>query len=148
MCTLYVCMHAYHRLLSKHLWVLNHNLLFCLYGHLPGNRLDLDVHKCLLGVYRGYTVYSYSIVHYYTLITTYLACSVNKRLDEWISEDLLDVERLQLPRKDSKVSTLSKNSRPASPDVASLNPEPKRHNSITGRKKIKLDSAEVSNSWR
>ena len=71
------------------------------------------------------------------------ALSVNKRLDEWISEDLLDVERLQLPRKDSKVSTLSKNSRPASPDVASLNAEPKRHNSITGRKKIKLDSAEV-----
>jgi hypothetical protein len=82
-------------------------------------------------------------VHVY-IVTPLFTLSVNKRLDEWVSEDLLDVERLQLPRKDSKVSTLSKNSRPASPDVASLNAEPKRHNSITGRKKIKLDSAEVS----
>ena len=72
------------------------------------------------------------------------ASSVNKRLDEWVPEDLLDVDRLQLPRKDSKVSTLSKSSRPASPDVSTLNCEPKRHNSVTGRKKIKLDSAEVS----
>ena len=63
-----------------------------------------------------------------------------------MSEDLLDLERLQLPRKDSKVSTLSKSSRPASPDVTSLGTEhTKRHNSITGRKKIKLDSAEVCN---
>ena len=93
-------------------------------------------------------IVSYMNIHDCTvIINNPLTLSVNKRLDEWISEDLLDVERLQLPRKDSKVSTLSKNSRPASPDVATLNAEPKRHNSITGRKKIKLDSAEVSMSW-
>ena len=94
------------------------------------------------------------ILHYSTaLVSLWLSfsilhtLSVNKRLDEWVSEDLLDVDRLQLPRKDSKVSTLSKSSRPASPDVSTLNVEPKRHNSVTGRKKIKLDtgSAEVRN---
>ena len=72
---------------------------------------------------------------------------VNKRLDEWVSEDRLDIERLQLPRKDSKVSTLARNSRPSSPDVhtptSSTAPPPnKKYNGI-GRKR-KHESAEVS----
>ena len=93
-----------------------------------------------------YMHHTVSHVHVHALVLVYIVPPVNKRLDEWVSEDLLDVERLQLPRKDSKVSTLSKNSRPASPDVGSLNSEPKRHNSVTGRKKIKLESsAEVGN---
>lgn len=100
-----------------------------------------DVYGCWCTCVCYVHVHVYCYTH--TPHISSLAPSVNKRLDEWISEDLLDVERLQLPRKDSKVSTLSKNSRPASPDVTSLNAEPKRHNSITGRKKIKLDSAEV-----
>lgn len=75
-----------------------------------------------------------------------ILCSVNKRLDEWVSEDRLDVEKLQLPRKDSKVSTLAKGSRPASPDVHSpvptLSADPKKFNSLAGRKR-KHDSVEV-----
>lgn len=72
---------------------------------------------------------------------------VNKRLDEWVNEDRLDIERLQLPRKDSKVSTLAKNSRPSSPDVHTPNsstaaPPNKKYNGI-GRKR-KHESAEVS----
>lgn len=81
----------------------------------------------------------------------------NKRLDEWVSEDRLDLDRLQLPRKDSKVSSLAKGSRPASPDVhtpstpaplplsapiptpSSL--DPKKANSLAGRKR-KHDSVE------
>jgi len=68
----------------------------------------------------------------------------NKRLDEWVSEDRCDIERLQLPRKDSKVSNLAKNSRPSSPDVnaATLSSlDPKKFNSIAGRKR-KHDSVE------
>ena len=69
----------------------------------------------------------------------------NKRLDEWVSEDRLDIERLQLPRKDSKVNSLSKSSRPASPDVATpTSTEPKKTNSLIGRKRKHDGSVEVS----
>ena len=74
-----------------------------------------------------------------------LLCLVNKRLDEWVSEDRLDTEKLQLPRKDSKITTLSKNSRPASPDVlmnVQIPTDPKKFNSLSGRKR-KHDSVEV-----
>lgn len=66
---------------------------------------------------------------------------VNKRLDEWVSEDRVDCERMQLPRKDSKISSLSKNSRPASPDV--LSPvDPRKLNAVL--KKKKSDGTEAS----
>lgn len=39
----------------------------------------------------------------------------NKRLDEWVTKDRLDLQRLQLPKKDSK-SALKNGSRPSSPD--------------------------------
>ena len=73
------------------------------------------------------------------------SCTVNKRLDDWVGEDRLDIEKLQLPRKDSKVSTLSKSSRPASPDVVMplLSSDPKKYNSISGNRKRKHDSVEV-----
>ena len=48
---------------------------------------------------------------YYHFITD------NKRLDEWVSTDRMDFSRVQLPKKDVKVSSL-RSSRPASPDVA------------------------------
>ena len=71
---------------------------------------------------------------------------VNKRLDEWVCEDRLDLEQLQLPRKESKVSSLARNSRPSSPDVqtpppSSPMPPPKKLNGI-GRKR-KHESVEV-----
>ena len=75
-------------------------------------------------------------------------CTDNKRLDEWVSEDRCDFERLQLPRKDSKVSNLAKNSRPSSPSVhtatssAISSLDTKRFNSLAGRKR-KHDSVEV-----
>ena len=75
-------------------------------------------------------------------------CTDNKRLDEWVSEDRCDFERLQLPRKDSKVSNLAKNSRPSSPSVhtatssAVSSLDTKRFNSLAGRKR-KHDSVEV-----
>ena len=49
---------------------------------------------------------------YYPCLTT---PTVNKRLDEWVHEDNVDPERLQLPRKESKIGALAKNSRQASP---------------------------------
>ena len=51
------------------------------------------------------------------------------------------MERLQLPRKDSKVVVLQRNSRPSSPDVYSPCEFPKKNNNV-GRKR-KLDSTEV-----
>ena len=70
----------------------------------------------------------------------------NKRLDEWVSEDRVDCERMQLPRKDSKISSLSKNSRPASPDV--LSPvDPRKLNAVLKKKKsdgTEPELAEVS----
>ena len=69
----------------------------------------------------------------------------NKRLDEWVSEEKLDIEHLQLPRKDTKTpSALIKApfSRAASPDVAGvitpthlLAGDPIRRTSIAGRKR-------------
>lgn len=53
----------------------------------------------------------------------------------------MDCERMQLPRKDSKISSLSKNSRPASPDV--LSPvDPRKLNAAL--KKKKSEGAEAS----
>ena len=69
---------------------------------------------------------------------------VNKRLDEWVCEDRLDVEQLQLPRKDSKVSTLVKSSRPSSPDTPVPTPPMVPPKKLTGpNKKRKHDSVEV-----
>ena len=39
----------------------------------------------------------------------------NKRLDEWVSKDRLDLHRMQLPKKDIK-TPLKNGSRPSSPD--------------------------------
>ena len=88
--------------------------------------------------------HAHTLTHTHTHTHTH-AHTVNKRLDEWVSEDRCDIERLQLPRKDSKVSNLAKNSRPSSPDVnaATLSSlDPKKFNSIAGRKR-KHDSVEV-----
>ena len=72
---------------------------------------------------------------------------VNKRLDEWVSEDNVDAERLQLPRKESKIGNLTKNSRQASPVDAATPPGsesglPRKHGGLVGRKR-KHDSVEV-----
>ncbi|XP_054152979.1 histone acetyltransferase KAT5-like [Oppia nitens] len=41
----------------------------------------------------------------------------NKRLDEWVSKERLDLQKLQLPRKESKsVNNLKNGSRPSSPE--------------------------------
>lgn len=48
--------------------------------------------------------------------------SVNKRLDEWVSEDRMDIGRMELPRKDTKTpkkegkAVNGTTSRPTSPD--------------------------------
>ena len=69
-----------------------------------------------------------------------------------MSEDNVDAERLQLPRKESKIGNLTKNSRQASPvDV----PTPtgsdsggpiRKHGGFAGRKR-KHDSVEVCTIW-
>lgn len=46
---------------------------------------------------------------------------VNKRLDSWVSEDCLEVDKMQLPKKEenrakSKISKGSAESKPSSPD--------------------------------
>ncbi|CAI8051957.1 Histone acetyltransferase KAT5 [Geodia barretti] len=46
--------------------------------------------------------------------------SFNKRLDEWVSEDSLDLEKVRLPRKESKAGLSRQTSRAASPDVQQL----------------------------
>lgn len=91
--------------------------------------------------YTDMYVYITSLSH---IIIVIVIIAVNKRLDDWVNEDRLDIERLQLPRKDSKVSTLAKSSRPASPDVVMplLSSDPKKFNSFAGRKR-KHDSVEV-----
>ncbi|XP_064403731.1 histone acetyltransferase KAT5-like [Halichondria panicea] len=76
----------------------------------------------------------------------------NKRLDEWVCEDRLDLEQLQLPRKESKVSSLARNSRPSSPDVQTPPPPmppPKKINGIGRKRKhesVEPESAEGSPS--
>lgn len=44
--------------------------------------------------------------------------SFNKRLDEWVSEDNLDIEKVRLPRKESKSGISRQTSRAGSPDVS------------------------------
>lgn len=39
----------------------------------------------------------------------------NKRLDEWVTEDRLDLKKMQLPKKEAK-TPLKNGSRPCSPD--------------------------------
>lgn len=70
--------------------------------------------------------------------------TVNKRLDEWVSEDYVDPERLQLPRKESKIGALAKNSRQPSPVDAQtpLGMEPRKFGALVGRRK-KHGSVEV-----
>ncbi len=70
--------------------------------------------------------------------------AVNKRLDEWVHGDNVDPERMQLPRKESKIGALAKNSRQASP-VDALTPtgsDLRRHGGFVGRKR-KHGSVEV-----
>ncbi len=61
----------------------------------------------------------------------------------------MDAERLQLPRKESKIGNLTKNSRQASPvDAATPTGSesggiPRKHGGLVGRKR-KHDSVEVS----
>lgn len=50
--------------------------------------------------------------------------TVNKRLDEWVPEERMDVTKAELPKKDAKTpkkepqtSKLTNGSRPASPEV-------------------------------
>ncbi len=63
-------------------------------------------------------------------------CLVNKRLDEWVDEDVLNIDKVQFPHKESKVSALAKNSRPSSPDTPVPTPvETKKHGSFLGRKR-------------
>ncbi|RWS28060.1 histone acetyltransferase KAT5-like protein [Leptotrombidium deliense] len=40
----------------------------------------------------------------------------NKRLDEWVTKDRLDLNEMQLPKKETKTTPLKNGSRPASPD--------------------------------
>ena len=61
---------------------------------------------------------------------------VNKRLDEWVVEDNVDAERLQLPRKESKIGNLTKSSRQASPVEVATPPSselglPRKHGGIS-----------------
>lgn len=49
--------------------------------------------------------------------STFVLLAVNKRLDEWVSEDRLDYSKLQLPKKETKsVSRRTTDSRPSSPE--------------------------------
>jgi hypothetical protein len=71
-------------------------------------------------------------------------CTVNKRLDEWVHEDNIDPDRLQLPRKESKIGALTKQSRQPSPVEVSTptSIEPRKLGALVGRKR-KHDSVEV-----
>jgi len=51
------------------------------------------------------------------LLCIYFSASVNKRLDDWISFDLMDLSRLEPPKKENKTPMKVMNgSRPSSPD--------------------------------
>jgi len=70
--------------------------------------------------------------------------SVNKRLDEWVNEDQLNLDKVQLPHKESKVSALAKNSRPSSPDtLGPASTDSRKHGSMLGRKRKNTSTAEV-----
>ena len=55
------------------------------------------------------------IVIFNLMIMSVCLCSVNKRLDEWVSGDRLDYSKLQFPKKDGK-SRRGTDSRSSSPD--------------------------------
>ena len=79
-------------------------------------------------------------------VKCHLSCCYpdNKRLDEWVSEDRVDLDRLQLPRKESKAIGTSKNSRAASPDVAGTPPDLSRRPLTANRKrKFEHNGSEV-----
>ncbi len=72
----------------------------------------------------------------------------NKRLDEWVSEDRLDLEKIQLPRKDCKssatntIAAIKNMSRASSPDITVIAPPTSflphdiiRRTSVAGRKR-------------
>lgn len=84
----------------------------------------------------------YSLTNKYAHLLVTL--SVNKRLDEWVDEDHIDPERLQLPRKESKIGSLSKNSRQPSPvDIPTpTGSDSRKHGGLVGRKR-KHESVEV-----
>ena len=70
-------------------------------------------------------LYRYRVLYLYFCYETYSPHSpqyniVNKRLDEWVSEDSLDLEKVRLPRKESKAGLSRQTSRAASPDVQQL----------------------------
>ena len=65
--------------------------------------------------------------------------SDNKRLDEWVSEERADLDKIQLPRKESKLTATSKNSRAASPDVACTPPDLNSRRLGTGSRKRKIE---------
>ncbi len=76
---------------------------------------------------------------------------VNKRLDEWVCEARLDIEQLQLPRKDSKMSSLARSSRPSSPDIQTptpLIPHPKKLNGVGRKRKHESVEVRIRGRWR
>lgn len=44
----------------------------------------------------------------------------NKRLDEWVNQDRLDLKEMQLPKKEVK-TPLKNGSRPPSPEIVRIN---------------------------
>ena len=77
-------------------------------------------------------------------VRPFIFCAVNKRLDQWVSDDLVDIDRVMFPRKECKVSTLTKSSRPTSPDALSTATasEARKHGQVVARKR-KQNSVEV-----
>ena len=70
--------------------------------------------------------------------------AVNKRLDEWVTEDQVDIEKMQLPRKDSKVGALSRQtSRASSPDVHGSTQLDSKKNTGSSNRKRKTNGTEV-----
>ena len=60
-----------------------------------------------------------SSFHPLCVCNAFLCCSlVNKRLDEWVTPDRLDVKKLQFPKKEAKTPTKNglPGSRPGSPE--------------------------------
>ncbi|CAM9834346.1 unnamed protein product [Lampetra fluviatilis] len=65
----------------------------------------------------------------------------NKRLDEWVTYDRLDVRRMQFPRKDAKTPTKNGSgpcSRPSSPEREVVAPQKPSHDSSDGVPAVSL----------
>ena len=91
------------------------------------------------------------------LTCTYYYFLVNKRLDEWVEEERLDLSKLQLPKKeDTKKTSKGKGagSRPCSPDRELVNGvgSAGRPKAIIGRKRkanaMDKSSDEVNKFYR